>query len=312
MENKLKKIATLIFVFFISNFSIAETFTLKKYSSDFEKVTFINGDVVEIVKKNKDEIFGEKLNHTRKAKGYKNISLEDDGIAFLYAYPTKDKAVFTVLQSSCSGSACAPNISIIYTYKNEVHIEDVGTALYNDGLTFDFNIANQELNLKIKNVNSFDRNSYGDYIKFNLRLINGVGLANDKFSEKYLKFVTDYPDTYFSDVKYREKLAKQIGLEKFRMLREYMEVASPSKLIDGHYILMNGCKAHFCDSKLGLILIDTSSDDYYSILIDREKNKIEKNNILNWKPKSINLIKQSLREQGLRVEFIKGDFVFSK
>jgi hypothetical protein len=310
-ESKLEKIITLIFLIFLSNCSIAETYIFKEYSSDFKKVIFSNGDILEIVRKNKDQIFGEKLNYTRRAKGYKNISLEDDVISFSYAYPSKDKAIFTVLQSSCSGSACAPSISIIYIHNNEIYMDDVGTAFYNDGLIFDVNIVNREIILKIINVNTFEKNNFGDYIKYNLKLINGIGLADDKFSDKYLKFIGAHPDAFFSDVKFREKLARQIGLEKFRLLRENMEVASPSKLISGHYIMMHGCKAHYCDSNSGLILIDTKNDNYYSLIIDKAQNKIERNTSLDWSPKIINLILESLGKNNFQIEFIKNNFIFS-
>ena len=143
-----------------------------------------------------------------------------------------------------------------------------------------------------------------------MTLLNKVGFIDTSFNNKFIKFLNTHPETFFSDINFREKLAKKIGLTKFKELRESMMVASNTYIVNGHYITMSGCMPHSCGSNEGIILLDTATENYYAVLIDNYNNKIETFSTAAFSQDSINILKEVMFKNGVNVEFNNKRFKF--
>ena len=125
-----------------------------------------------------------------------------------------------------------------------------------------------------------------------------------------MKILDVHPDTYFSNSELREKLAKKIGTDNFRMLRESMVVASNTYITNGHFIMMRGCMPHNCDTNQGIVLLDTKNENYYAILIDENKKQIDSNSTSTMSNEVIQLLEKTMIKNQFRVEYKNNKFIF--
>jgi hypothetical protein len=283
-------------------------------NKSYEKIIFSNNDILKIIKVDKDDWKRRQITYTKKSK--KNPqqleAVEDDILEFIYAYPSVSNAQVAILLSTCSGTICFPFIHVVYVEDDQLIMHRLGSTYYNDNLNFDINVINNKVKFIANNVNTFRKNSYGDTIYTKMTLLNKIGFIDTNFNKKFLKILDVHPETYFSNSELREKLAKKIGGDKFRKLRESMEVASNTYITNGHFIMMYGCMPHNCDSNAGIVLLDTQNENYYTVLIDTNTKKIEFNSTSTStiNDEVIELLKNEMIENRFKVEYKNNLFVF--
>jgi hypothetical protein len=303
----------LIGLFFLCTlqFANAINFKFSDKNESYEKVIFSNKDILQIERKDKDNWLGQKLSLIQKSKKKPGIeNIEGDILDFVYAYPSITNARIAVLLSTCSGSACFPFIHVAYVEDDQLIIHDLGATYYNDNLNFDFNFINNKVSLVANNVNTFRKNSYGDTIHTKMTLLNKIGFVDGYFNKKYLKILDVHPEIYFSNIELREILAKKIGLDKFRALRENMTVAINTYITQGHFIVMEGCMPHSCNTNAGIVVLDTEKEIYYAVLVDKNSKKIETNSTSTWNDGVAELIRKKLIDSQFKVEIKNNKFIF--
>jgi len=291
----------------------AVNFKFGDKNESYEKIIFSNNDILKVERKDKDNWQGVKITYQQKAKTKGQVeNIEDDILDFVYAYPSASNAKIAVLLSTCSGTICFPFIYVAYIEENQLIMHKLAGTYYNDNLNLDITFTNNKLNLVANNVNTFRKNSYGDTIHTKMTLLNKVGFIDGYFNKKYMKVLDVHPETFFSNNELREKFSKKIGLEKFRALRESMVVASNTYITDGHFIIMNGCMPHNCDTNAGIVLIDTEKENYYALLIDKNKKKIEPSSTASWNEEVAWMISRELMGSQFKIDYKNNKFNFQK
>lgn len=107
----------------------------------------------------------------------------------------------------------------------------------------------------------FDK--YGSQVTATRNFETGLGFVAIGFRKEFGKLVGEHPDQFFEDKALREPFAKVVGFERFRDLRAAIGVASATYLVQGRYIVLQGCMPHDCGGNYSFVMIDAVTSKYF-------------------------------------------------
>jgi len=312
MHKKFLKIKLVfLFLYVITTNISAQSFIFMQGSNEnkeYEKIKLTNGQSLLKTKIDKDLIFGESvLLLDSNNKTIKKID-EADMLSIVGSYPNSSNALVALVQSNSSGSCCPwSSYQIIYIHKNEIFMHDYFTSMTGD-LSININLSNNIIkDLIVSNI-SDGQDKYGDDVKSKRKLILGKGFIRDGFQNKFLNLAQAHPEDYFSNTQFREKLAKKIGFENFKILRSYMYVASPSEIKDGRYVVFQGMAPHSGGAQNGIVVIDAIKENYWALWIDQDNKVISNGSTSPWSEEILNVINFNNYNGGYSITFKNNKF----
>jgi len=269
----MKKILALT-IFLISFTAIAQKYSYKMNyeSNDIGYVTFSNGMNISVTqyneKYNTSKTITEFDSNKRELRKIKEI--ENDYVKITNSYPNRQNAEFATIESACGGNACGGTFLYVAHINSDRKIRYSKVDEIDSKFELIIDLLSQNSKAIAKNI-VIGTNNYGDDILGDRKLISDIGFVDTRFKNQFIKLVNAHPSSYFSDAQLREPLAKAIGLDNFKDLRSYLEVASESELISGRFIVFNGCMAHSCGFNEGTVVIDAISKSTLALWADIDK-----------------------------------------
>lgn len=250
---------------------------------NIKSVEFINGAYLKYFDESQNESELNSIVAFPNGNSYKNVIVEDDNVSIISAFPSENKSVAAIVVNSCGGNSCreAP-MHLVIPEKNFIRKYLIGDSPNKIKLVI--NAENKVVDGKAFDVYLRD-DEFGSPVYQDLKYFPDVGFVHLDVKKYYLPVIGYiHPDEYFDNKLAREPLVKLVGLEKFRNLRNLMSGPGSITLLKGRYILLEGCKAHFCDSSFAAIIIDSLTDDIYWSAVDNKVSfgatkKIIKNDI---------------------------------
>lgn len=226
-------------------------------SKEISKVQLSNKTVIEQLK-GKD-LFDQAV--TARAPGSKNKLelVRNDFVAIEAAYPNVQKAAAVLISDNCSGNACvSQTVTLVLPRGNEIKKYAVDSPA--------------KITLAVEGdqvVGGFAEgvpagvDKYGSAITATRPFMPGAGFVAAGFKKEFIKLIGEHPESLFDDKVLREPFAKAVGLETFRDLRQAISVASPTYLVQGRYIVLQGCMPHDCGGNYSFVMIDAVTSTYF-------------------------------------------------
>jgi hypothetical protein len=221
------------------------------------KVTLSNKTVVEEAKG--ETMFDQSITTRTSNSKQKSPLVKNDFAQIEAAYPNPQAASVVLVSDSCSGSICS--------WKNLTMVLPVGAGIKSYRIDSPTKITLTMTDDQV--VGGFAEgipagsDKYGSRMTTTRRFIPGAGFVAAGFKNEYAKLVGEHPERFFDDKALREPFAKATGLENFRDLRGAIGVASPANLIQGRYIVMQGCMPHDCAGNYSFVMIDAVTSDFF-------------------------------------------------
>jgi hypothetical protein len=243
-------------------------------SKSFEQITFANGETLSYVQDNPKSLYGSLLGKTRDGSKIAAINLSDSIINIVAAFPDSKNAQVAIVTSNCGGTSCPFNETYaLYLHKGKLHMSEIAT-IYNRDYRVNVEIESESLkNIGATNIWDGSRNSLGDPLMSSRTLSLGKGFVVKDFQKDFISLIGEHPEAFFSNKQLREIFAQKIGSSNFKSLRESMVVAPSSKLIDGRYIVFDGCMAHYCDVIQSALVLDGVLGNVWALQIDKNKKQ---------------------------------------
>ena len=189
--------------------------------------------------------------------------LTDDHVYIEAAYPSADKAEIAIISNVCGGSSCYLKDTYLVT---QVDGSLEKFLIGSRQIKFEATLSNKELISATSNV-LLGIDNYGSEYFGEVVFVKDKGFVLPSMKNYYKELLGKYPWDYFDNKVAREPLVSKIGVEKFKQLRNYLEVASGVKIIDYRFLAVNGCLPHACGDSFAVIIIDTKNDDLWWIKI---------------------------------------------
>ena len=209
--------------------------------------------------------FGTRQILIRENNGLEKTYLQDDHVYLNAAFPSPENAQVAIVSNTCGGSACG----FITTYmilpdKNGLKKYRIS---WQDTYQFIAELNKEGLvSAKASNV-LLAVDDFGSNVMGPIEYLNEKGFILPSMKSQYKPLISEHPDKFFDDKAAREQLAKLLGLDRFRALRDNMQVASQSKLLDYRYLVLIGCMPHNCGDSYGAVVVDTTNDNLWWVSV---------------------------------------------
>lgn len=198
-----------------------------------------------------------------------SVLVKNDFAQIAAAWPTPRSAAAVLVSDSCSGSICHwQNMTMVVPQGTGIKTYRLGSPT-----KVTLTLAGNEVVGGQADGIPAGEDKYGSPITTSRRFMPGAGFVAAGFKTQYVKLIGKHPEHFFNDPALREPLAKAAGLEVFRDLRNATSVASPVYLVDGRYIVVQGCVPHDCGGNYGFVMIDAVSADLYWARFGEGKNR---------------------------------------
>lgn len=221
------------------------------------KATLLNKVIVEESKG--ENVFDQSITTKTSGSAQKVIVVKNDLAQIEAAYPNAKQAMAVLVSDDCSGSSCgSKNLTLIVAKDSGVNHYRVGSP---QRITLTMT-GNQVVSGQADGI-SGGVDQYGSQAVTSRRFIPGAGFVVAGFKSSYAKLIGEHPEKLFDEQELREPLAKAAGLETFRDLRKATGVASPATLIQGRYVVLQGCVPHDCGGNYGFVMIDAVTSDFF-------------------------------------------------
>lgn len=253
------KFVIFLLVHFLSTSIWAETFTQhisSKSTSTTEQVQFATGYTAYVDRSTTPKLV---VSHT----GGKSIQLpiSDDFLEVVGAYPNGTAAQVMLVASRCGGNTCGEtNLFVVYAYKGTLVSHVVVTQD-----SADVEVQTNQISapqVLVSNLQTREKNAYGDPIKSAQLLHPGKGFVDTRASPDFVKVIEERPEVLFASP-LRISLIKALGVDRFRELRETMSVGS-SSIVDGRYLVLRGCCRKGSKGNNGAAVIDVVSNNAWA------------------------------------------------
>lgn len=271
----IKQLLLILVAAFIATTSYGKSYILYgEKTKSFEKITFANGDSLNFVKDDPKSMYGSLVGKLNSGSKIAAINLTDSIINVVAAFPDSNNSQVAVVTSNCGGTACPFNETYaIYLYKGKLRMDEIAT-IYNEDYRVNVETESDLLkSIAVTNVWDGDRNELGDPVMSSRTLIPGKGFVVKNFQKELIGLIGEHPETFFSDKQARARFVQEIGASNFKSLRESMAVAAPSRLVNGRYIVFDGCMAHYCDVVQSALVLDGVLGNVWALQIDSEKKE---------------------------------------
>jgi hypothetical protein len=231
------------------------------------KVTLTNKATVEEARS--ETMFDQSITTTAPNSKQKSVLAKNDFAQIEAAYPSRQNASAVLVSDSCSGTICDwKNLTMVIPQGATIKAYRVGSpAKITLTMTGDQVVGGQADGIPA------GEDKYGSRITTTRHFIPGAGFVAAGFKTQYAKLVGEHPERFFDDPALREPLAKATGMETFRDLRQAISVASPVYLVQGRYIVMQGCMPHDCGGNYSFLMIDAVSSDFYWARFNQGANR---------------------------------------
>jgi hypothetical protein len=239
----------------------ATSFIWDAQKSDIEKripkVTLLNKVVIEEVKG--ETLFEQSITAKTPINKQKSELVKNDFAKVEAAYPNPQKASAVLISDNCSGNACTwQNLTMVLPRG-----EGIKTYRINSPSKITLTVEGDKVVSGFAEGIPAGADKYGSQITATRTFLPGVGFVAAGFKKEFAKLVGEHPDEFFEDKLLREPFAKAVRLETFRDLRAAIGVASPTYLIQGRYVVLQGCMPHNCGGNYSFVMIDAVTSDYF-------------------------------------------------
>lgn len=188
---------------------------------------------------------------TCKALVFNNrVLLKDWTVRIDTVYPSENDPKLVVVYSGTGGNACCWSTDLVDVTKEEpLIIKGLGEG----------KLTVQMDGLQIEKITGAD--SIGDQILTTYRYRYGSGravtLRETTKSVQSSATGARHPNDVLGDPAIREPLLEAIGRESYANFRRSIIVASPVNVIEGRYLVGEGCKPHECCISQAMFVLDT-------------------------------------------------------
>ncbi len=249
----------------------ASTYVWNPQKSDSEKriprVTLSNKATVEEVKG--ETMFDQSITTSTLRSKQKTVLVHNDFTQIEAAYPNPGNASAVLVSDSCSGSICDwKNLTMVLPSGGEIKTYRIGSP---GKITLTVT-GGQVVGGQADGIPAGE-DKYGSKITTTRMFIPGAGFVASGFKNQYASLVGAHPDVFFDDKNMREPFAKAVGLDNFRDVRQAISVASPVTLVQGRYIVMQGCMPHDCGGNYAFVMIDAVTSDFFWARFNQGTNR---------------------------------------
>jgi hypothetical protein len=227
------------------------------YDKRIPKVTLSNDVLIEEVKG--QTLFEQSVTAKPVESKQKLELVKNDLVRIEAAFPTARKAAVVLISDDCSGSACgSPTLTVMVPRAGSVkHYRVDNPSKVTLVVEGDRVIGGAAEGIPV----GFDK--YGSQVTTTRNFEPGLGFVATGFKKEFAKLVGEHPDQFFEDKALREPFAKVVGFERFRDLRAAIGVASATYLVQGRYIVLQGCMPHNCGGNYSFVMIDAVTSKYF-------------------------------------------------
>ena len=188
---------------------------------------------------------------------------DDDHLIKVYEIKKNKTVGYYIFQTQCGGSVCN-----YYSY----YVVDLEHQSYSRipliGDNIDLDITNKSIYVS----GEFGINNLGDpsfqkliyYPKLDSENSPGYWI-NPDLPPRYLAFLGDYPNKFFSDNELRSRMVNQLQPNIFKTIRDRTDISKPMTVEQGHLLVIEGCMAHACDSNNAITIVDMMNDKFHTI-----------------------------------------------
>jgi hypothetical protein len=239
----------------------AATYVWDAQKSDSEKripkANLANKTVVEELRG--ETLFDQSITTRAPGSKQKTVLVKNDFAQIEAAYPSAQNAAAVLVSDSCSGSICDwKNLTMVIPQDGAIKTYRIGSPA-----KITLTLAGGQVVGGQADGIPAGEDKYGSRVTTTRLFIPGAGFVAAGFKTQYAKLIGQHPERFFDDAALREPLAKAAGMETFRDLRQATSVASPVYLVQGRYIVIQGCVPHDCGGNYGFLMIDAVNADYY-------------------------------------------------
>ncbi|MDB5748692.1 MAG: hypothetical protein JWP72_3540 [Massilia sp.] len=239
----------------------AATYVWDAQKSDIEKriprVTLSNKAMIEELRG--EALFEQSITAKTSGSKQKSVLAKNDFAQIEAAYPGPQQASAVLVSDSCSGSICDwKNLTMVIPQNGAIKTYRIGSPT-----KITLTLAGDQVVGGQADGIPAGEDKYGSRITTTRRFIPGAGFVAAGFKNQYARLVGEHPERFFDDPALREPFAKATGMENFRDLRQAISVASPVNLVQGRYIVMQGCMPHDCGGNYSFVMIDAVTSDFY-------------------------------------------------
>jgi hypothetical protein len=239
----------------------AATFVWDAKKADYDKripkVTLSNDALIEEVKG--QTLFDQSVTAKTVGSKQKRELVKNDLVKIEAAFPAVRKAAAVLISDDCSGSACgSQNLTVVVPHAGDIK----SYRLYNPSKLTLVIEGDRIVGGSAEGI-PVGTDKYGSQIMATRNFEPGLGFVAAGFRKEFAKLVGEHPDQFFEDKVLREPFAKAVGLERFRDLRVAIGVASPAYLVQGRYLVLQGCMPHNCGGNYSFVMIDAVTSKYF-------------------------------------------------
>ncbi|MFA9216483.1 MAG: hypothetical protein ACEQSK_05180 [Sphingomonadaceae bacterium] len=221
------------------------------------KVTLLNQAVLEEARG--ASLFEQSVTLQTPSSKQKTPLVKNDLAQIEAAYPNAQNAAAVLLSDNCSGTIC--------DWKSLTLVLPAGAAVksypVDSPARITLTISGDQVTAGRADGIPAGEDKYGSRLTTSRQFLPGAGFVAAGFRPEYAALVGEHPERFFDNPTLREPLAKAAGLDNFRDLRRATAVASPSYLVQGRYLVLQGCVAHDCGGNYGFVMIDGVTADVF-------------------------------------------------
>lgn len=239
------------------------------------KVRFANGDIAQTAE---GELPGRTLGpncalgrvEIRKGKTGELLDVAPachEAISLRGAYPSARQARVAIVAANCGAGGCASSevYAVLYLDQGTVRVAPVGWGVAEHRrtpTTFSFWFKGDRLSASvISHFYTGATNAWGD-LEPATRFLHASGhYVDTRFRKDWLKFVGEHPEAVLGDTEVREPLTRKMKPEQFRAIRSALGGPGSSRMVNGRYLVMDGCKRSVCPLQFGSVVMDGISGD---------------------------------------------------
>lgn len=255
--------------------------------SDFvanDKVTFANGAEIKTFRMDGSPQFGCEFagiaSRSANSKTYSGAG-PCDGFAFINAaWPSVSNAKVAIVSTNCGGTICHGynDYYVILPAGQGVRVLQIGTGHYGPKkkpTTISFTFSGNELKSSvITNFYSGAENDLGDLIPSRRTFLKGKGYFQDAFKPEFIDLVGEHPERFLEDDTLRAGLVAKMGPSNFRILRSVLSGPGSSQVLNGRFIVMEGCQKSNCGFVWGAVVVDGLTGDAAAVIMEDSSTKV--------------------------------------
>lgn len=190
----------------------------------------------------------------------KEMLLENNKTFIEAVSPDVRSADFVLISDNCGAPACySGGLYLVIPEGKSLNYFQIGDP---QKLTVTYDQKTKSIKALAEKIYA-GADKYGSATYNTYEYLDQKGFVKKGLKSAYLKIIGKRSEDLFSDEVLRKPILTKMSADEFKDLRRSMDVGNESKILNGRFLLLNGCLRYSCFGNYAAILIDLESNDFY-------------------------------------------------